>query len=138
MNPLRSLLCLSIVVFSAMILAAAETLNWAGEYSDKKFLNGKAVFQMSIEQSGNTIQVSFDAVYNDGHGAAPEGVGPGKTTGKGVLEFKWQDSFKNAGTGTITRAGDDLIVSMKATRVADSRCLDFFKQNIRLKRMDKK
>ncbi len=121
-----------------MILAAAETLNWAGEYSDKKFLNGKAVFQMSIEQSGNTIQVSFDAVYNDGHGAAPEGAGPGKTTGKGVLEFKWQDSFKNAGTGTITRAGDDLIVSMKATRVADSRCLDFFKQNIKLNRMDKK
>jgi hypothetical protein len=29
---------------------AAEP-NWAGEYADKKFLNGQAVFQMSIEQS---------------------------------------------------------------------------------------
>jgi hypothetical protein len=32
--------------------------NWACEYTDKQFLNGQAVFQMSIEQSGNDIQVS--------------------------------------------------------------------------------
>ncbi len=93
---------------------------------------------MSIEQSGNTIQVSFDAVYSDGHGAAPEGQGPAKIKGKNTLEFKWEDSFMNSGTGTITRAGEDVIVSMKTTRVVESRCLAFYGQNMRLKRIGKK
>ncbi len=92
---------------------------------------------MSIEQSGNTIQVSFDAVYSDGHGAAPEGQGPAKITGKDTLEFRFEDSFKNSGTGTVTRVGDDVVVSMKTTRVADPRCLVFYGQNMRLKRIGK-
>jgi hypothetical protein len=111
--------------------------NWAGEYADKKFLNGQAVFQMSIEQSGNAVQVSFDAVYNDAHGAAPEGQGPAKIAGNGTLDFKWEDSFKNSGTGSIMRTGDGVTVSMKTTRVVDSRCLVFYGQNIRLKRVKK-
>ena len=111
--------------------------SWAGEYTDKKFLNGQGVFQMSIEQSGSAIQVSFDAAYNDAHGAAPDGEGPAKTTGKGTLEFKWEDSFKNSGTGTITRTSDGVRVSMKTTQVVDSRCLAFYGQNMRLKRAKK-
>ena len=109
--------------------------SWAGEYADKKFLNGKAVFEMSVKQSGNTIQISFDAVYNDGHGVAPEGQGPAKITSAGKLEFKWEDSFKNSGTGTIERAGDNIVVSMKATRVVDSRCLAFCGENLLLQRL---
>jgi hypothetical protein len=124
------------IVFIATALWAEQ--NWAGEYVDKNFLNGKAVFQMSIEQSGETIQVSFDAVYSDGHGAAPEGQGPAKIRGKDTLEFRFEDSFKNSGTGTITRAGDEVVVSMKTTRVADSRCLAFYGQNMRLKRIGKR
>jgi hypothetical protein len=128
--------CFVSIVLIATALSVEQ--NWAGEYVDKNFLNGKAVFQMSIEQSGNTIQVSFDAVYSDGHGAAPEGQGPAKIKGKNTLEFKWEDSFMNSGTGTITRAGEDVIVSMKTTRVVDSRCLAFYGQNMRLKRIGKK
>jgi hypothetical protein len=109
--------------------------NWAGEYADKKFLNGQAVFQMSIQQSGNAIQVAFDAAYNDAHGAAPDGDGQAKITGANTLEFKWEDSFKNSGTGTIKRTADGVVVSMKATRVIDSRCLVFYGQNMRLKRV---
>jgi hypothetical protein len=117
---------------------AAEAPNFAGEYADKKFLNGQAVFQMSLEQSGSTVSVWLSAVYNDGHGAAPEGEGTGKVTSKGTVEFRFEDSFKNSGTGTITRSGEDFILSIKTTRVPDSRCLPFYGQNMRLKHVGKK
>jgi hypothetical protein len=130
------------VALLVAILLGATTRNtfpaepsWVGEYADKKFLNGQAVFQMSIEQSGTAIQVSFDAAYNDAHGAAPDGEGPARIATNGTLEFKWEDSFKNSGTGRITRAGDDIIVSMKTTRVVDSRCLAFYGQKMRLRRV---
>ena len=119
---------------TASTMFSAE-LTWAGEYADKKFLNGQAVFQLSIQQSGNAIQVAFDAAYVDAHGAAPEGDGRANITGANTLEFKWEDSFKNSGTGTIKRTTDGIILSMKPTRVADPRCLVFYGQNIRLKRM---
>jgi hypothetical protein len=53
---------------------------------------------MSLEQSGNTLSVWFSAGYNDGHGAAPEAEGTGKVTNKGTVEFKFENSSKNAGT----------------------------------------
>jgi hypothetical protein len=59
---------------------AAEAPGFSGEYADKKFLNGQAVFQMSLEQSGSTVSVWFSAVYNDGHGAAPEATRTGKVS----------------------------------------------------------
>jgi len=122
----------------ALSIMAAEAPNFAGEYADKNFLKGQAVFQMSLEQSGNTVSVWFSAGYTDGHGAGPDADGSGKITSKGTVEFKFEDSFKNGGTGTITRAGDDIIVSLKTTRVADPRCLVFYKQNMRLPRVGKK
>jgi hypothetical protein len=111
--------------------------NWTGQYADKKFLGGRAVFQLSIEQSGSAMQVSFDAAWADGHGAAPEAEGPASVSGN-TLTFKFEDTFKNSGTGTITRAGEDIIVSIKPTHVADPRCLAFYGQNMRLKRTGKK
>lgn len=111
--------------------------NWAGEYTDKNFLSGQAVFQLGIAQSGGGWQVTFDAAHKDAHGAAPEAEGPGKVSGN-TLEFKWTDTFSNSGTGTITRAGDDIIVSIKPTHVAEVRCLVFYRQNMRLKRAAKK
>src|SRR5947209_14648379 len=121
----------------ALFLVAAGPPNFAGEYADKKFLNGQGVFQLSLEQTGNNVSVWFSAGYNDGHGAAPEAEGTGKVSSKGTVEFKFEDSSKNAGTGTITRAGDNVVVSIKTTRVADSRCLVFYGQNMRLKRVGK-
>lgn len=120
------------------ILWAADTASFAGEYADKKFLNGQAVFQMSLEQHGNTVAVWFTAVYNDGRGCAPEAEGKGNVTGKGTLEFTFKDGEGNSGNGMITRSGTDLVVSIKPTHVADPRCVVFYKQSIRLKHAAKK
>jgi hypothetical protein len=123
------LLCVSVF--------AADKPNFTGEYADKNFLNGQGVFQLSLEQSGNTVSVFFSAVRNDGQGAAPDATTTGHVTANGKVEFKFQDSLNNSGTGTISRAGDDVILSIKATRVADPRCLVFYKENMRLKRVTK-
>lgn len=138
--PLALRLFASFVFVSAItaLTAQAADSGWAGQYSDKNFLGGKAVFQLTIEQSGGAIQVSFDAAHNDAHGAAPEGQGPAKVSGKDTLTFKFEDSFSNSGTGTIKRAGNDIIVSMKTTKVADPRCLVFYRENMRLKAAGKK
>ncbi|PYL95187.1 MAG: hypothetical protein DMF18_08820 [Verrucomicrobia bacterium] len=117
---------------------AAQPTNFAGEYADRNFLNGQATFQMSLEQSGNALSVWFSAGYNDGHGIQPVADGNGKITSKGTVELTFTDSARNAGTGTITRAGDDIIVSLKTTRVADSRCVELYRQNMRLKKVGKK
>ena len=127
-------LFISIIISATVSSAPSAEPNWVGEYADKNFLRGQAAFQMAIEQSGNSIEVSFDAAYADAHGAAPDGDGQGKISGKNKIAFNWEDSFQNSGTGTITRAGDGIIVSMKTTHVVEPRCLVFYGQNIRLKR----
>jgi len=123
--------------FLYLSVFAAQEPNFAGEYADKTFLNGQGVFQLSLEQTGKDVSVFFSAAYNNGQGAAPEADGTGHVTPKDVVEFRFQDSMRNSGTGTITRSGDDVIVSIKTSRVADPRCLVFYKQNIRLKRVKK-
>ena len=122
----------------AIVSIAAGPANFAGEYADRNFLSGQATFQMSLEQSGSVVTVWFSAGYNDGHGLLPVADGNGKITSKGTAEFTFKDSARNAGTGTITRAGDDIIVSLKTTRVADSRCVELYRQNMRLKKVGKK
>ena len=133
----RVIATLLVVAFSGVIANAADSSGWVGEYTDKKFLSGRAVFQLSIEQSGSAMHIRFDAAWVDGHGAAPEADGPGKVSGN-TLTFKWEDSFNNSGTGTITRSGDDVLVTLNATKVADPRCLHFYGKNLRLKRAAKK
>src|SRR5438128_2695762 len=123
--------CILIVIASAI---AAQPTNFAGEYVDRNFLNGRAVFQMSLEQSGNALSVWFSAGYNDGHGCSVDAQGTGKTAGKGAVEFTFRDSSNNSGTGTLTRAGEDLAVALKLTHVGDARCQELYRQNIRLKR----
>src|SRR5436309_6223097 len=109
---------LILLVTLAIVSIAAGPANFAGEYADRNFLNGQATFQMSLEQSGNSVSVWFSAGYNDGHSIQPIADGSGKMTGKGSVEFSFKDSSHNAGTGTITRAGEDIVVSIKTTRVA--------------------
>ena len=126
--------------FAAAILLGATTVRgqgFAGEYADKHYLNGSAVFQMSIEGSGNSTQVWYSAIRHDAQGAAPEGQGVGRDNGKGTLEFKFEDSCHNSGTGTITKSGDDIVVSMKTTRKVDAGCAAFYGANMRLKRVKK-
>jgi hypothetical protein len=119
-----------------LVVRAADSPSWVGEYRAEKFLSGRAVFQLGIEQSGSSMQVTFDGAYTDAHGAAPEGQGPAKISGN-TLQFKFEDSFNNSGTGTITRTADGIIVSMKTTHVKDPRCLAFYGQNMHLKRVSK-
>jgi hypothetical protein len=126
-----------VAVAICVTACAADSQSWAGQYTEKKFLGGRAVFQLTIEQSGGAMQVSFDAAWVDGHGAAPEAEGPAKVAGNTVT-FKFEDTFKNSGTGTITRAGDDIIVSLNPTHVEEPRCLAFYGKNMRLKRVGKK
>jgi hypothetical protein len=128
----------SLLFFAVATLVAAQAQNFTGEYADRNFLGGQATFQMSLEQSGNAVSVWFSAGYNDGHSIQPVADGSGRISGKGTVEFTFNDSSHNAGTGTVTHAGDDIIVSLKATRVADSRCLELYRQNMRLKRVSKK
>jgi hypothetical protein len=123
------------LILAVHLCFASTAENWAGEYSDKKFLSGSATFQLTIEGSGNKIQVSFDAVNNDGSGCAPEAQGMARTIGKDKLQFSFRDSEGNAGNGTITRAGDGLLVSLKATKVAKQDCTKFYRDSIRLKRV---
>jgi hypothetical protein len=126
----------AIFLTACRVYAAADS--FAGEYADKKLLNRQGVFQLSLEQNGKDVSIFFSAANDDGHGAAPEADGKGKVTSKGTVEFKWEDSFKNAGTGTISRSGSDVILALKTTRVADARCLEFYRPNLRLKPAGKK
>ncbi len=123
------LVCLGLVA-----LSQAKEANWTGNYTNKKYLNGQAVFQLNVLQEGETITIDFDAVYNDGHGCAPQGSGAAKVVDKNTLKFTFTDSANNAGTGTIKRVGDGVTLSIKPTRVADPKCVVFYADNVRLRR----
>jgi len=68
-SPTLSFRHLTATIVSLVVLGlaadAAESPGWAGQYTDQKFLNGRAVFQLTIEQSGSKMQVSFDAAWVD-------------------------------------------------------------------------
>lgn len=70
----------------ATALPAKET-NWSGNYTDKKYPNGQAVFQLNILEEKGAISVDFDAAYNDGHGCAPQASGPAQIVDKNTLRF---------------------------------------------------
>jgi len=93
----------------------------------------QAVFQLNILQEGGRITVDFDAVYNDGHGCAPEGNGPATIANKDTLKFTFTDTSNNSGNGTIKRVSDGVVISIKPTKVADPRCVVFYSDNIHLK-----
>jgi hypothetical protein len=130
-----SALVTALLIFSVFVFAA-EPANFAGEYADKKFMNGQAVLQLSLEQTGNNVTIFFSGGRNDGQGAAPE-INATGTVSSGKLQFKFQDEMNNAGTGTITKSGDDVLVTIKPTKVVDSRCMPFYGQNMRLKKIKK-
>jgi hypothetical protein len=117
-----------VVLFSLCFATStpAKEASWTGKYTDKKHLNGQAVFQLNILQEGDKISVDFDAVYNDGHGCAPEANA--QIVDQNTLRFTFTDTSNNAGTGTIKRTGAGVIISVEPTRVADPRCVIFYKE----------
>ena len=139
LSPLPRLVSVvAALIAIAVPLFAADLGDWAGEFKTTRLLKGQAVLQLSIAQQGSTVQVTFDASRKDGQGAAPEGEGPAKVVDKETLQFEFEDSFKNAGTGTIKRKGNDIIVSFEPTTVVDSRSMMFYGDNILLKRVRRK
>jgi hypothetical protein len=126
-----------IALVTIATVMAAGTAKFDGEFVDKKFLNGQGVFEFSVHQSGSALEIAFDAAYSDGHGATPDATGAGKVNGN-AAQFTWKDSHGNTGTGTINLAGEDIVVSMKTVHAADSGCLAFYRDNMKLKRIGKK
>ena len=133
----RLVITVLVVLLGSLLAKAADSSGWAGEYRDDKFLGGRAVFQLTIDQSGAGFHVTFDAAWDDAHGAAPEADGPATVSGN-ALTFKFKDSFGNSGTGTITSTGNDVLLSINPTHVEEPRCLGFYGKNMRLKRVAKK
>lgn len=136
--PRRTTFAFLLVLATSPLLSAADAPKFTGEYADKKFLSGQAVFQLSLEQKGNTVDIFFAAGYNDGHGTAPEANCKGNVNAKGTVEFKFVDSDGNSGAGTIARAGNAVVVSIKATTVRDQRAIVFYRDGIRLTPVNKK
>jgi hypothetical protein len=134
---LRCSISIAALFLFGLVARAADSSGWGGEYRDNKFLGGRAVLQLTIDQSGGAAHVTFDAAWNDAHGAAPEADGPATISGN-TLIFKFKDSFNNSGTGTITRSGNDILLSINPTHVEEPRCLAFYGKNMRLKRVAKK
>ncbi len=143
MNPSRHiahfvrLLTIAASIAITLPALAADRGSWAGEYKNPKLLGGKATLQLSVEQQGSKVQVSFDAVRNDGKGPAPEGQGTATASGD-TLQFKFVDNFRNAGSGTIKRSGDGVVLSMRTTRVGNKEAAAFYGENMQLKRAGKR
>lgn len=122
---------------TCFVAQAADSASWAGTYFTKKHLNGKAYFQLGIQQSGNSLLIAFNAAYHDGHDVAPQAQGRAKVAGKDTLEFQFRDNFGNTGSGKIRRAGDGIIVDFIFAQPVDKRCLVFYERNMHLKKAGK-
>jgi len=97
----------------------------------------KAAFTLDVLQKGKTADTSFSAGNADGSVVAPDGDGDGAVNAKGELEFKWTDTFDNAGTATLRREGKLFHLSMKVSKAADPRALSFYGE-VTLKRISTK
>src|ERR1043166_21947 len=62
-SGLRRIGLTTFLLLAACFAVHAADTSWAGEYRADKFLNGRAVFQLSIEQSSGAMQVTFDGAY---------------------------------------------------------------------------
>jgi len=116
----------------------AKTADFAGTYADTKFLQGQAYFQLGIQPAGNSVLIVFNAAHHDGHGVATEGRGSAKAISKDKLEFQFTDSCRISGSGTITRAGNDVRVDFIFATAADKRYLEFYGRKMLLRRVAKK
>src|SRR5438067_13331773 len=103
---MQGCLCKSAVIAVAMIgtILAAGPAKFDGEFVDKKFVNGQGVFEFCVHQSGDALDIAFDAAYSDGHGAIPDCTGAGRCSGN-TAQVTWKDSQCNTGVGTVGLAG---------------------------------
>ena len=98
--------------------------DFTGHYELVK--NSKSAFALDVQLKGRTASASFSAAHEDGSGAAPDGDCKGQLNDKGELKLDWTDSFDNAGTAVLRRDGKLFRLSMKTTKVTESRALVFY------------
>lgn len=119
---------LLVITFLAITFAvraadpAADSLTGHYELAKKS----RSPLAFDVLQKGKSATTSFSAGNADGSGAAPDGDGEGTLNSKGELEFKWTDTFDNAGTGTFRRDGKLYHLSLKPTKVADPRAVALY------------
>jgi len=122
MKHLLVLTLLAITFVARAAEPAADSLTGHYELAKKS----KSPLSFDILQKGKNATTSFSAGNADGSGAAPDGDGEGALNAKGELEFKWTDTFDNAGTGTFRRDGKVYRLSLKPTKVTDPRAVAFY------------
>jgi hypothetical protein len=122
---MKTFLALTLLAMACVLRAADPAAeSFTGHFALAK--NTKAPFVLDVLQKGRTATTSFSAGNEDGSGAAPDGDGEGALNAKGELEFKWTDTFDNAGTATLRRDGKLFHLSMKVSKAADPRALKFY------------
>jgi hypothetical protein len=105
--------------------AQAKPMDYTGHY-ERTDTNSGAAFSLDITQTGIKANVSFSAGREDGSGAAPDGGGEGTVDRKGVLTFKFTDSFNNEGTATLDREKDGYHLEMNVSSVAEPRAMSLY------------
>jgi hypothetical protein len=130
-------LALVVLAITATTIRAADpaAASLTGHYELVK--KGNAVLSFDVQQKDKNAATSFSAGHADGSGAAPDGDGEGTVNAKGELEFKWTDTFDNAGTGVLRHDGKLYHLSLKPTKVTDPRAVVFYGE-ITLKRTSTK
>ncbi len=122
---MKRLLALAFLAVAFVAHAADPTADsFTGHYELTK--KGKSSLTFDVLQKGKSATTSFSAANVDGSGAAPDGDGEGTLNAKGELEFKWTDTFDNAGTGTFRRDGKVYHLSLKPTKVNEPRAMVFY------------
>jgi hypothetical protein len=59
-------------VIASALFSAEPAATVAGEYADKSFLQGKGVFQLSLEQNGKDVSIFFSAHTTTGMALRPK------------------------------------------------------------------
>jgi hypothetical protein len=122
MKRLLALAFLAVALVAHAADPAADSLTGHYELAKKS----KSSLTFDVLQKGKSATTSFSAGNADGSGAAPDGDGEGTLNAKGELEFKWTDTFDNAGTGTLRRDGKLYHLTLKPTKVAEPRAMVFY------------
>src|SRR5262249_53711032 len=121
---MKTLLPLLFLALTVTLQAADPAGYFTGHYELAK--KTKSPFALDVQQNGKAAKTSFSAGNADSSGAAPDGDGEGALNSRGELEFKWTDTFDNAGTATLKRDGKLYHLSLKPSKVAEPRAVGFY------------
>lgn len=121
-----ALLALAIFGFVSLRAMAGEDKNFNGHYelADKK-LSRSFDFEVKQKPKDDHVIISFSAAMTDGTGSAPDADGKGHVDDD-ILIFKFKDSFKNEGTGTLQLKKNGYHLTLTVTKIVDPAPLHFY------------